>query len=131
MKQNSLLLFAGVSGLSAVALGAFGAHGLKPLLSQEMLNAYESGVRYQFYHTLAVLFLSYHSYTSLPFVKRAVMFFILGIILFSGSLYLMSLASIAGNTWRWLGPVTPFGGLCFMLGWLFLILQALRKNTAN
>ena len=127
MQRNNLLLFAAVSGLSAVALGAFGAHGLKPLLSSEMLNAYESGVRYQFYHTVVILVLSFQNYTESNYLKRAALFFICGILLFSGSLYLLALTSIGGNTWQWLGPVTPLGGLCFLIGWVFLILQARKK----
>ena len=127
MQRNNLLLFAAVSGLSAVALGAFGAHGLKPLLSSEMLNAYESGVRYQFYHTVVILVLSFQNYAETNYLKRAALFFICGILLFSGSLYLLALTSIGGNTWQWLGPVTPLGGLCFLIGWVFLILQARKK----
>lgn len=128
MQRNNLLLFAAVSGLSAVALGAFGAHGLKPLLSVDMLNAYESGVRYQFYHTLAILLLSFQNYASSKHIRNAALFFISGIILFSGSLYLLALTSISENTWQWLGPITPLGGLCFIIGWVFLILFALKKN---
>lgn len=128
MQRNNLLLFAAVSGLSAVALGAFGAHGLKPLLSADMLNAYESGVRYQFYHTLAILFLSFQNYTNSKHIRNAALFFISGIILFSGSLYLLALTSISENTWQWLVPITPLGGVCFLIGWVFLILFAVNKN---
>jgi uncharacterized membrane protein YgdD (TMEM256/DUF423 family) len=124
--NRKILIFATISGLCAVALGAFGAHKLKELLSPQMLSAFETGVRYQFYHTLALLFVALAENDN-KMLNRAATFFMTGIILFSGSIYGMALSSIGGNTWAWLGPVTPVGGLCFMTGWLFLIIHAFKK----
>lgn len=124
--NRKILIFATISGLCAVALGAFGAHRLKELLSSQMLSAFETGVRYQFYHTLALLFVALAANDN-KMLNRAATFFMTGIILFSGSIYGMALSSIGGNTWAWLGPVTPVGGLCFMTGWLFLIIHAFKK----
>ena len=126
--QINILMNAGIFGLLAVVLGAFGAHGLKPLLSSDMLAAYETGIRYHFYHTVVLLVLGFVSQSSDKLVQRAATFFTLGIILFSGSLYGLALSSINGNVWSWLGPVTPIGGLCFMTGWVFIFLFASKKN---
>ncbi len=125
MRRN-VLLFASVSGFMAVALGAFGAHGLKPLLTADMLAAYETGVRYQFYHTLVLLFLASADKND-SLISKAALFFGAGIILFSGSLYAMALTSVAGNIWSWLGPVTPLGGLCLLIGWVMLFLFTWKK----
>jgi uncharacterized membrane protein YgdD (TMEM256/DUF423 family) len=126
MNKRSILIFATVSGLCAVALGAFGAHKLKELLTPQMLLAFETGVRYQFYHTLALLFVALATNEN-KMLNRAAIFFITGIVLFSGSVYGLALSSVSGNTWFWLGPVTPIGGLCFLTGWFFLILYAVKK----
>lgn len=125
--NKKILIFAALSGLCAVALGAFGAHKLKELLSPQMLSAFETGVRYQFYHTLALLFVAFAANEN-KMLNRAATFFMTGIILFSGSIYGLALSSISGNTWIWLGPVTPIGGLCFMTGWIFLIIYAFKKQ---
>jgi len=105
-----------LSAFSAVALGAFGAHGLKGRLSPEMLNAFEVGVRYQMYHALALLAVGWASVRwPASSITAAGWLFLLGTLIFSGSLYLLSLTGI-----RWLGAVTPIGGAAFLLGWLLL-----------
>jgi len=99
--------------LVAVGLGAFGAHALKAILeARHSRDIWNTAVLYQFLHGLALVALSYHS------VNRAVGYlFLAGIILFSGSLYLLS---VMGATW--VGPITPIGGLCFLAGWLWLVI---------
>lgn len=97
-----------------VALGAFGAHALKNRLSPEMLAVFETGVRYQAYHALALLLLA-----ALRGPDRAGWCFLAGIVLFSGSLYALALTGA-----RWLGAITPLGGLLFLAGWLFLALKS-------
>jgi uncharacterized membrane protein YgdD (TMEM256/DUF423 family) len=94
-----------------------------------MLAVYETGVRYQFYHTLAIILIVvlYHFNTSKKFVIASCFFFA-GILLFSGSLYLLALTSIHQNPWTWLGPITPLGGLCFIIGWVYLFLGAKGLN---
>jgi uncharacterized membrane protein YgdD (TMEM256/DUF423 family) len=114
-------LLAGV----AVILGAFGAHYLKKTLTAEALQTFEVGVRYHFYHAFALIAtgILYKDFTR-KFLKWSGILFSTGIALFSGSLYLLSLQP----GWRWLGPVTPLGGLCFILGWLFMALGFTKKN---
>ena len=105
-----------VSALLAVALGAFAAHGLKSKLPPEMMSTFEVGVRYQMYHALALLAVAWAS-TRWPgsSVNAAGWLFLAGTIIFSGSLYLLSLTGL-----RWLGAITPIGGVAFLLGWLLL-----------
>lgn len=107
-------ILAGISGWLAVMLGAFGAHALKSRLEPRLLEAYETGVRYQFYHTLALIALAV--LLSRPGAPAALTVagwcFIGGMTLFSGSLYLLATCG-----WKWLGPVTPLGGLVLIVGW--------------
>lgn len=104
--------------LLAVGLGAFGAHALKATLqSSGMLDAWEKAVLYHFLHALALLILAFNAAGN-----RAAYFLILaGIVFFSGSLYAMALTNV-----RWLGAITPIGGLCFLAGWAWLIVSPPR-----
>lgn len=115
--------FAAISGFLAVGLGAFGAHGLKPRLSPSLMSAFETAVQYQFYHTLALfgLALLLQRLGEKTLLLTAGYLFMAGIILFSGSLYLLALGGP-----RWLGPVTPVGGLTFLLAWSILFIAILR-----
>lgn len=117
MNQRSSLLAGALFGLSGVALGAFGAHALKPMLTASgRLETYELAVRYQFYHTFALLAVGIlqHHLTS-KYLKIAAIFFLTGTILFSGSLYLLC---FSGSTS--FAIVTPFGGVLMIFGWVFL-----------
>ena len=126
------LLVSAISGLLSVALGAFGAHGLKKVVSLEMLAAYQAGVQYQFIHTLALLALGILMLTPatrpavINWLKRSANLMILGILLFSCSLYTMTFMSVTGGFPTWLGPITPIGGLAFIMGWIFLMVAALK-----
>lgn len=97
----------------AVAGGAFGAHSLKAILSPDMLTVFETGVRYQMYHALGLLAVGWaaHQYPQASF-HIAGWLFVAGILLFSGSLYVLALSGV-----RWLGAITPLGGVCFLGGW--------------
>ena len=110
------------SAFLAVALGAFGAHALKARLSSEMLQVFEVGVRYHFYHALGLFVVAWAT-TRWPggAVTAAGWLFLAGTVIFSGSLYLLSLTGQ-----RWLGAVTPIGGAAFLLGWLCLAWGAWR-----
>lgn len=112
-----------ISAFIAVAAGAFGAHGLKARLSPDMLGVFEIGVRYQMYHALALFAVAW-AYTRWPatLVTASGVLFILGTVIFSGSLYLLSLSGT-----RWLGAITPIGGLAFLAGWVCLAWVALRS----
>jgi uncharacterized membrane protein YgdD (TMEM256/DUF423 family) len=107
---------------AAVAAGAFGAHALKTRLSADMLTVFELAVRYQMFHALALLACAW-AYTRWPgaLVTASVWLFVLGMVLFCGSLYALSMSGI-----RALGAVTPFGGLALLVGWLCLAIAPLR-----
>ncbi|OPA80815.1 hypothetical protein BVG16_00200 [Paenibacillus selenitireducens] len=111
--------------LVAVALGAFGAHGLKSILTVSQLNTYETGVHYHMIHALGILLiavLSAHLKPSRQLLWSGRMLFA-GIICFSGSLYVLSVTGIT-----WLGIITPIGGVAFIIGWLLLAVAALRNS---
>lgn len=129
--KRKFLIVSSASGLLCVVLGAFGAHGLKALIAAEQLAAYETAVRYQFFHTFALMAVSLLLTKEVPpdaGLKRAGYAFIIGIILFCGSLYLLSTRSLIGIEMRWLGPVTPIGGGFFIIGWLMLFIYALKNK---
>jgi len=114
------IIISAVSGFTAVAIGAFGAHGLREKLSAEMLEVYKTGVLYQFIHTIILLILSLNNFIK---GKIASIFFLAGIILFSFSLYLYSTSGI-----RFFAMITPVGGVCFLIGWFWLIVEVIRKK---
>lgn len=128
MKSSSANFFRAACVLCglAVALGAFGAHGLKERLSPEMLAIFEVGVRYQFYHGLALLALTLAPgrLWGSPWAARAGLAWIVGIAVFSGSLYLLSITDM-----KWLGAITPIGGVAFILGWGFAMMGARQLNA--
>lgn len=110
-------------GAIAVMLGAFGAHALKTKLGVDQLATYETGVRYQMYHVFALISAaSLLARAPSAAASASGWFFLAGIVLFSGSLYLLALKS-----WTWLGPVTPLGGLCFIIGWIILAVAASQR----
>lgn len=128
---RKFIIAAAIFGGLGVALGAFGAHGLEKVTSNEkILQGFRTGVQYQLYHALALLAVAI-LFDKLPVkvLKWAGYFFIAGIILFSGSLFLLTFLKIQeSNAIKLVGPVTPLGGLCFIAGWLFLLLAVLRKK---
>jgi uncharacterized membrane protein YgdD (TMEM256/DUF423 family) len=115
-------------GAFSVMMGAFGAHALKAVLTEQALSTYETAVRYQFYHVFA-LALTGILYQNWPnkMIRIAGWLFILGIIFFSGSLYLLTYGSANGNIFRWAGAITPVGGFMFILGWGYLGLGIRKK----
>ena len=128
--QKMFLRWGAILAALSVALGAFGAHALKQVLSEKSLATFETGVRYQFYHAFALLAAGI-LYKEFPnkYVQFSGRLFILGIILFSGSLYgLAALELTAQVGLRWIGAITPLGGLCFILGWLLLAVGVSKKS---
>ncbi len=115
-------LLSSLSGGLAVALGAFGAHALKARLTPDLVTTFETGVRYQMYHALALLAvaLAMTRVSATSLLNLAGWLFVIGTLVFSGSLYLLCFTRR-----RWLGAVTPFGGLAFIAGWVCLALAAL------
>ncbi len=118
------LVLAGLNGALVVALGAFGAHGLKSRLSPEMMAVYQTGITYHLYHTLALLavgLIALHAPHS-AWVKSAGWCHLVGILLFSGSLYALTLTGV-----RWLGAITPMGGTAFIIGWILLVVGVIKS----
>jgi len=128
MMTRLLLALGCVSACLAVILGAFGAHGLKAKLPPEALVTFETGVRYQMYHAFALIaaaWIASRGGGTAAGVAGAL--FSVGTLLFSGSIYLLATRTLLGiEHWSWLGPVTPLGGLCFIVGWISLSIAALR-----
>jgi uncharacterized membrane protein YgdD (TMEM256/DUF423 family) len=127
--NKQIIITASVFGMLAVITGAFGAHGLKGRLSAADLEVWHTAVQYNFYHVFALLFLSTFAKFKNSQITLAYYFFTFGILFFSGSLYLLSCRSLLG--WDWLialGPITPLGGLLFILGWLMLAIAAFRNK---
>lgn len=113
----------GINAILAVALGAFGAHGLEGSLSSDMMEVFETGVKYHFYHALGLIAVGLVA-THLPdssLLTISGWLMLAGIVLFSGSLYALSTTGIG-----WLGAVTPIGGVCFIAAWVLLVIAVLK-----
>lgn len=131
----SKLQITGLMGALGVIIGAFGAHGIKPLIEESAYQNYQTGVLYHFIHTLAllgitILLLYFPDNKRLKWAFRA---FVAGILLFSGSLYLLSTRDITGIVaHRWLGPITPLGGLAFIVGWgILMFSNPIKKKSGE
>ncbi len=123
--MDKFFVFLGsVNAFLAVALGAFGAHGLKSRLSPDMLDIYETGVKYHLAHALGLILIGIlaHLMTRTELVNLSGWLILAGIVIFSGSLYVLSISGV-----RWWGAVTPLGGLSFLAGWALLAIAALRS----
>ena len=120
------LLFATAFGLTAIVFGAFGAHLLKKKLNTDQLNSFETGVKYQMYHAIVLLILG----LQLPFQNALQSYslysFVIGVFLFSFSIYGLVLSDAFGKKLKFLGPITPLGGLFLILGWAFLFISFLN-----
>ena len=122
--MNRFLTLGSIFAFLAVAAGAFGAHALRSRLSAESLGIFETAARYQMYHALALLAVAWVTEKSPgPLSAWAGWLFTAGIVIFSGSLYLLAITGV-----RWLGATTPIGGVAFLAGWLCLAVQAMRSS---
>lgn len=127
--NKQIIVTGAILGLLAVVTGAFGAHALKALLTPVQLETWHTAVQYHFYHVFALLFLATFTNVSNTIKFTGYWLFTLGILLFSGSLYLLSCRDILGITWlQVLGPVTPVGGLLFLGGWITIIVAAVKNK---
>lgn len=129
--HKNFLIAAAISGALAVVLGAFGAHSLEKITAvDKILHGFQTGVQYQMYHALALLAVAtiFDKFSN-RWIKWAGNCFIIGIILFSGSLYLLTFLKVQeNNAVKFVGPVTPLGGIFFIAGWLFLLTGVLKKK---
>lgn len=121
--KNHYILIGGIFGLLGVGLGAFGAHGLKESLSPELMETYKTGVLYHLIHAVVILAIGL---LANPKFYKAALFFSLGILLFSFSLYIYSVTSVKA-----LAMITPIGGVCFMIGWVLVIISAIRMKKES
>lgn len=126
--NKRIIITAALLGLIAVILGAFGAHTLKAWLSAEQIAIWDKGVTYQFYHTFAMLYLSTFARYKNKLINISYFCFLVGIILFSGSLYVLSTSALIGILPEQIGFITPVGGLFFILGWIMLFLAAIKDK---
>lgn len=134
--QKRFLAASGISGATGVALGAMAAHFLKSkldagLITASNLQAFETAAKYQLFHTVALFALAicFGKFND-KLIAKAGYCFIAGIVLFSGSLYILSTAGLMGlSNVRWLGPITPIGGLFLIAGWLIIAFAGLKKNN--
>lgn len=124
ISTKTILAVAAFSGMTAVILGAFGAHALRDSVEPSLINAYQTGVQYHFYHTFALFAVGLLAVKSMltTWLKLSSVFFAVGIILFSGSLYLIAVTGV-----RQLGIITPFGGVSFIVAWFFLGLELMKQ----
>ena len=114
------LLFASILGALAVIFGAFGAHALKKILNEEQLKSFETGVKYQMYHAIVLLLIGFNFNLETASEKYMVFSFMIGILLFSFSIYGLVISSAKNKKLRFLGPITPIGGLLLVYGWCLL-----------
>ena len=123
MKNRTILISGAIFMALSVLLGAFGAHALKTRLTPEMMQIYQIGVEYQFYHAMGLLFTGIIGFQiNSKWVSRSAIFLGIGIILFSGSLYLIALSGIKA-----IGAITPIGGLLFVAGWISLAIGVWKR----
>jgi uncharacterized membrane protein YgdD (TMEM256/DUF423 family) len=127
--HKGFLVWATVMGALAVLLGAFGAHKLKELVPPETVGTFQTGVTYQFYHVFALLAVGIlYAHIPSPQLVWAGRCFIIGVLLFSGSLYLLTLLKMTNTVGlRGIGILTPIGGVFFVIGWIFFLLSVLKK----
>lgn len=119
------IVFAGL----AIVLGAFGAHSLKSMISPDALVTFETGIRYQMYHALALIAIGLTSAVSVKLQKNITIFFVTGILLFSGSIYLLSLKEVLPFDTTIIEFVTPIGGTFFIIGWFYFLVQMFKLKS--
>lgn len=126
--SQKIILTALILGALAIVLGAFGAHGLKKFLTTEQLISFETGVRYQMYHAFFLLFVGMTTFATDAQKKVVFILTILGVLFFSGSIYLLNTASYSGINKKILGPITPIGGILLIFSWIYLFYCVFTKK---
>lgn len=129
--NDKIIRVATVLGGLAIIFGAFGAHILKKHLDSSQLVTFETGVRYQMYHAFFLLFIGLNTTFREKIKKTVSVFAVIGVILFSGSIYLLSTKNISGIDFKFIGIVTPLGGLFMILAWFYLFLETFKIGIIN
>ena len=129
--NKNVIITGAIFALLSVVLGAFGAHGLKNSLAPELLSSYETGVRYQMYHALMILIVGLIPQLGLKSQKLICGLFVLGIVLFSGSIYLLSTQAILPFSVSGIGWITPIGGTFFIVGWLVFVVKISKEKVIS
>jgi uncharacterized membrane protein YgdD (TMEM256/DUF423 family) len=127
--NKSAVIIGVVMMVIAIILGAFGAHGLKEHLTPEKLNTFEVGVRYQIYHGLAFLILGLSADKVQFSLKRPIQFIFAGVLMFSVSIYFLAIQEMLGVSLKFLGPVTPLGGVLMIIGWILFLVKFIRSKA--
>lgn len=127
--DRKIIAVAAFMGAVAIVLGAFGAHGLKEVLNESQLATFETGVKYQMYHALFLLFIGTMNLVAGTTKKTILWLVSAGVLFFSGSIYLLSTATVTGLSVKFLGPVTPLGGMLLIAAWLLLFAKILGKKA--
>lgn len=122
MTQQVFIITGALFGMLAIIFGAFGAHALKKVLSEDQLKSFETSVKYQMYHAIVLLLLGFNFQYSTSAMYWC---FTIGIVLFSFSIYGLILSDAKGKKLKFLGPITPIGGLLFVIGWLLILIRVI------
>ncbi len=127
--EKKILILGLILGMLSIIFGAFGAHALKKVLSEESLVSFETGVRYQMYHALFLLLIANTAFLSVK--EKSILFYLVlvGVLFFSGSIYLLSTSVLTGLKSKILGPITPIGGLILIVSWGYFLYALIVKNT--
>jgi uncharacterized membrane protein YgdD (TMEM256/DUF423 family) len=126
--NKKILITASILGLLSVMLGAFGAHGLKELISSESVLTFETGVRYQMYYAIILLFVGSTEMINQNTKKRLYYLIVLGVLLFSGSIYGLATNELTHFNFKTIGFITPIGGLLFILSWIILLVTFIKNK---
>ena len=126
--ERKITSVAALMGITAIILGAFGAHALKKQLSVEQLGSFETGVKYQMYHALFLLFLGINTFLNEKVKKTLFQLVIFGVFFFSGSIYLLTTKAITGVDFKFIGIVTPIGGVLLIIAWSVLFWNVWRAK---
>jgi uncharacterized membrane protein YgdD (TMEM256/DUF423 family) len=126
--NKKIVVTAAIIAAITIAIGAFGAHGLKNLVDASSLASFETGVRYQMYHALALFVIGLTPSISEILKRRVLWLFIVGIVLFSGSIYMLSLQEVLPFSVKWIAFATPLGGLSFIIGWVWLAIGVFKRK---
>ncbi len=129
--NKSLLILGAFLGFTGIVLGAFAAHGLKELISPESVQTFETGVKYQMYHALLLLFVGSTSYVSAKTKKLVFYFVSIGWLFFSGSIYLLATNLLTNFDFKTIAFITPIGGLCLIIAWMMLFVNFIKIKVDN